>query len=559
MRSLSRRRLLAAASASALGTGAGFLWWRERSRDSEPALEQQPAAKARASPNRIPGVAGLMEYVDAGQPFNVSARSLEHEVTPNRRINMLAYDVEQGGRNFLNPVLRVRQGAVIQAKFWNQLDETSIIHWHGLRVDANNDGNPHYAVQPGEIYAYRIPLRNRAATCWYHPHPHGLSAGQIYRGLASFLIVEDAEDDALAQALDLKLGVTDLPLLLQDRRLDATGQFVRSPNASDMFLGYLGSEPMVNYAANAHLDVNPRIYRLRLLNGSSARIYRLAFMAADKAYPFHVIGTDGGLLQRPIAAEEAFLAPAERLDVLIDFRALAPSSKLVLRSLEFDAMREPIAQLCATLPEQLARASHTPHAQAAAPRPAASPTPQPPADGASLDLLTIEVRHGPTYQPQLPGKLSKLPGIDSRNARVRTFDLDHERMQWRINGIRFDMLATQVSVERGSTEIWELRNPPFGMPHPMHFHGFPFRLLERKSSPEQVRRLAVDQRGLSAAETGWKDTVLVWPGERVRLALDFSHDYPGEQVYMLHCHNLEHEDQGMMLNVRIVPPGRGRT
>jgi len=498
-----------------------------------------------------------MELVDAGDPFSVTARAIEQTLPTGGTTSMLTYDVEQGGRNFLNPVLRVRRGAVLQAKFWNQLDESSIIHWHGLRVDANNDGNPHYAVEPGEIYNYRIALVNRAATCWYHPHPHGLSAGQIYRGLASFLIVEDQESDALAQALDLKLGSTDIPLLLQDRRLDANGQFVRSLEVADLFLGYLGAQPLVNYATKADLVAVPRIYRLRLLNGSSARIYRLAFALGEQAMPFHVIGTDGGLLERAIVAEEAFLAPGERLDVLIDLREVAPHSTVKLKSLEFDAMRAALAAFCTTRPAQRALASHGTHTRAPG-APSTEPPQQPIADGAAFDLTAIEVVEGPRYHRRIPAKLSQPPGIDVDGLRVRTFDLDHERMQWRINGVRFNMLATQLTVERGSREIWEIRNPPGGMPHPMHFHGFPFRVLERKGSPEAVRRIAVDQRGLSAAETGWKDTVLVWPGERVRFALDFSHDFPGEQVYMLHCHNLEHEDQGMMLNVRIVPPRNSR-
>ena len=552
MPALNRRRWLAAASATAIGAGLGALWWRDQPEQSTP-----PAAAGDVPvPTRAPALAGLMELVDAGHPFNVTARATEQELPSGGTIRMLTYDVEQGGQSYLNPVLRVRRGAVMQAKFWNQLDETSIIHWHGLRVDANNDGNPHYAVQPGEIYDYRIGLINRAATCWYHPHPHGLSAGQIYRGLASFLIVEDEESDALAKTLDLRLGTTDIPLLLQDRRLDAAGGFVRSLEVADLFLGYLGTEPVVNYTTSASLVATPRIYRLRLLNGSSARIYRLAFMAGENAVRFDVIGTDGGLLERAIRAEEAFLAPGERLDVLLDLRTVAPHSTIHLRSLAFNAMSDALAALCTTRPAQVALANH--HAAHGGRAPVVAPPAdvqqKRPAGGAAFDLLAIEVVEGPAYRRQLPAKLSQPPGIDARNARVRTFDLDHERMQWRINGVRFNMLATQVTVVRGSTEIWEIRNPPGGMPHPMHFHGFAFRVLDRKGSPEQVRRIAVDERGLAPAETGWKDTVLVWPGERVRIALDFTHHFPGEQVYMLHCHNLEHEDQGMMLNVRIVPP-----
>jgi len=315
---------------------------------------------------------------------------------------------------------------------------------------------------------------------------------------------------------------------------------------------------MVNYSRDARLDVTPRTYRLRLLNGSSARIFRLAFMHGARMHPFTVIGTDGGLLGHPLKAQEAFLAPGERLDILLELRALDPGSRLTLASLAFDPMREPLAQLCTTSPPVIP-AGHAPHGAAQASTPSASlPEVIPIADGAPLDLLTIQVGAGPAYDRSVPARLCRMPEIRSGGARVRTFDLDHGRMQWSINGIRFDMLKTQVSVERGSVEIWEVRNPPGGMPHPIHFHGFAFRLIERSGSPTQVRRIGVDSRGLSAAETGWKDTVLVWPGENVRFAIDFSHDYPGEQVYMLHCHNLEHEDQGMMLNVRIVPAGAGR-
>jgi suppressor of ftsI/bilirubin oxidase len=173
--------------------------------------------------------------------------------------------------------------------------------------------------------------------------------------------------------------------------------------------------------------------------------------------------------------------------------------------------------------------------------------------------MVIRMHDGPRFLAGIPTQLSTPPVVDSRHAATRTFDLDHHDMQWRINGVRFDMVETQLNVALGSTEIWEFRNPPMGMPHPMHLHGFAFKPLARIDSPAQVKRLAVDKSGLAAAETGLKDTILVWPGERVRVAVKFDHDFPGEQVYMLHCHNLEHEDQGMMLNVRIVRDAAHRT
>jgi suppressor of ftsI/bilirubin oxidase len=90
------------------------------------------------------------------------------------------------------------------------------------------------------------------------------------------------------------------------------------------------------------------------------------------------------------------------------------------------------------------------------------------------------------------------------------------------------------------------------MPHPMHIHGFQFQVLQRINSPLVVRRLAINNQGLLATDVGFKDTVLVWPGETVRIAIDFSHDFLGSQLYMLHCHNLEHEDNGMMMNYEVI-------
>jgi len=109
------------------------------------------------------------------------------------------------------------------------------------------------------------------------------------------------------------------------------------------------------------------------------------------------------------------------------------------------------------------------------------------------------------------------------------------------------MNAVKLRVARGSVETWEIRNDAKSMPHPMHLHGFQFRVLSRKGSPAQVKRHAITPLGLTAQDLGWLDTVLVWPGETVAIAIDFSQPFTGEQRYMFHCHNLEHEDQGMML------------
>jgi blue copper oxidase len=124
-------------------------------------------------------------------------------------------------------------------------------------------------------------------------------------------------------------------------------------------------------------------------------------------------------------------------------------------------------------------------------------------------------------------------------------------MRWLINGKTHTMDEFPIVVQRGDREVWEIYNHEKSMPHPVHLHGFQFSVLERVGTPEQVAHLAVDEKGRLVTDLGLKDTVLLWPGETVMCAMDFSHDFEGEQFYMFHCHILEHE-MGMMLNLKVV-------
>ena len=126
-----------------------------------------------------------------------------------------------------------------------------------------------------------------------------------------------------------------------------------------------------------------------------------------------------------------------------------------------------------------------------------------------------------------------------------------QMMSFLINGRSFRMDEVVFDVKRGAVEVWRISNPTLGMPHPMHIHGFSFQVLERLNSPPALAATARFGKGRVVSDLGWKDTVLVWPGETVRIAIDFSHDFPGDQTYLFHCHNLEHEDGGMMLNFRV--------
>ena len=168
-------------------------------------------------------------------------------------------------------------------------------------------------------------------------------------------------------------------------------------------------------------------------------MFRLAFVHAERVLGFTLIGADGGLLARPLGVEEAFLGPGERLDVLLDLRGVPPRDEVVLRSLDFDPMRDALAELCRS-PGPAGSAAGAP----AATQPNASA--ETAIDGTALDLLRIRVQAGPAYARSIPPRLSQLPALDARRAHVRDFLLDHERMRWAINGARFDMLRTQLSV-----------------------------------------------------------------------------------------------------------------
>jgi len=319
----SRRQFLAlAAKASALalvGTPlAGLL--------ARPALAAQAAA-APALP--LPGPDGLYGLLRPEGSLTLTAESVPG-LLPATGAPMLAYTALQGGKTWRNPILVLQKGQEFRARLANGLDEPTIIHWHGVDCDWRQAGHPSYAVAPGQAYDYAFPVTNRAGTYWYHPHPHGLTARQSYLGLASFFLVRDAEEQALSRELDLTLGVTDLPIVLQDKRFDAHGGLVYAPSQDDLLMGHLGSEVLANGARRPSLDAGTRLYRLRLLNGCTARLFNLAFETRGRRLPFALMANDGGLLDVPRTMDEVFLAPGERVELLLDLRGLAPGESVTL-------------------------------------------------------------------------------------------------------------------------------------------------------------------------------------------------------------------------------------
>lgn len=577
---MTTRRNVILGSAGVLGAaGLGAWWYAQR----VPTPAPQPPFKPGVDfPNRlrVPGSEGLFGVFDIGQNFTISAKSTQQAIVPGKAVTMLAYEIEGNGKVWHNPVLRLKKGGAVKAKHWNGLPETSIIHWHGLIVDSNNDGHPHYAVKGGDTYEYQFAVPNRAATYWYHAHPHHLTGKQVYQGLAGFFIVEDDDEIALQKALDLKLGETDIPLMLHDRRLDVQGKLVFNPTDEDKADGFLGEQVLVNWTPKPYVKAATRVYRFRLLNASNARMYKLAFLNGKTPVEFQVIANDGGLLNSAQKASEVFLSPAERVEILLDLRNANVGDVLTLASVAFDPMEHEDGPPGSDKKDEKSdakkeekpaeKSAHAGHGKAdemgdksggkkddkkadghSDAKAGDKDKPEIPEIGVAMEIMRIHVATKVAYDRTVPAKLSSVTPIPANCGTSRTINLDHEKMVWRINGQTYKDEATPITVKKGAVEIWEIKNAAASMPHPFHIHGFQFQVQERRNSPEQQKKLAVNAQGLAATDLGWKDTVLVWPGESVCIAIDFSHNFSGNQVYMIHCHNLEHEDQGMMLNLKV--------
>jgi blue copper oxidase len=423
---------------------------------------------------------------------------------------------------YLGPTIRARSGQRLRVKFDNALAEPSIVHFHGLDVSAANDGHPRLAVGPGGSYGYDFTLEQRPGTYWYHPHPDGRTGPQAYMGLAGLFIVDDPD----ASAMGLPTGEQELPLVLQDRAVDGRGDLVYAPNP---MIGLLGDRVFINGRAAAPITVNAGCYRLRLLNGSNARIFKLAW---SHGAPVMVLGSDGGLLAAPVAKPYVMLAPGERVEVWADFGKTPDEVRL--ESLAFEGGQAGMRGMGAGMMDGRDRSGMS----------AAVP------NGAPMPVCRFLVKGSGPRLP-LPKRLSPpawRPEEEVANlGRPRRFSAAMGMMRWTLNGHTFAMddVASNERVKLGTTEDWEFTNVPHMMPlpHPIHLHGAQFQIVERRVSAGWESAAATVSAGL--VDEGWKDTFLLMPGESVRLRVRFAR-HAG--LFLYHCHNLEHEDMGMMRN-----------
>ncbi len=437
---------------------------------------------------------------------------------------------------YLAPTLSFKKGQKVRLILNNDLPAQSILHWHGLHVPANMDGNPMYAINRGETYIYEFEILNRAGTYFYHSHAHGVTARQVYSGLAGLFIVSDDQE----QALHLPSGNLDVPLVIQDRSFDGQNQLVYSANMMQRMQGFLGDQILVNGRPDFALPVATRAYRLRLVNGSNSRIYKLAW---DDGTPMTVIGVDGGLLEKPEQHAYVMLAPGQRRELWVDFSKREIGAELTLRSLQFDIdMHSGMGMMGHGM------MGHG-HGMMGGMMSASSLT-----LGSDYPILKIRVAKKEQGDNTLPKTLTPIAELHAKNAanagKPKTIALSMAHMSALLNGrsYKMDDIQPDEIIPVNSLQLIEFDNGFDGgmhgmmdMPHPMHLHGEQFQIVKREVSAHVTDNYATVSSGL--INSGWQDTVLVMPGEKVTILKPFN-DFKG--LFMYHCHNLEHEDMGMM-------------
>ncbi len=368
------------------------------------------------------------------------------------------------------------------------------VHLHGAEVPPESDGHPNDGIPfAGGARDYLYPNQQRACALWYHDHTHGKTGERVLKGLAGLYLLRDASVEA---KLRLPSGVREIPLIIQDRSFAADGSFIYQLDDATLESGFQGDNILVNGVVQPFLAVETALYRFRILNGSNARVYKLALSNGD---PLIQIGTDGGLLQRPRELATIEIAPSERCDIILDFTRLPVGARLVLRNLN--------------------------------------------GSGSTAQIMRFDVTKRVTETKVVPAFLQaweELPEKDS--VAHREFNLARQTLNgvltWTINGQAYDAANPPLATPRVDTiEHWNFVNPT-NHPHPMHLHLVQFQVVNINGVPQE------------ASEFGWKDTFVVPPASEVTILAKFSR-YTGR--YVFHCHNLEHEDYAMMGEFEVLP------
>jgi spore coat protein A, manganese oxidase len=466
-------------------------------------------------PLPVPPVARPVAVEGGVERYRIVQRVAEQEILPGVRTPVLGYD-----GIFPGPTVETRRGRPVVVTHRNELAVPAVVHLHGghtpaehdgwpldliLPVDGGHDGRGHHGMVGDAVVGerdYRYPGDQRAATLWYHDHRMDFTGPAVYRGLAGFHIVRDEVEDALP----LPRGDRELPLMICDRAFAEDGSFaypgldqsMRSvPGVEPGWMeGVLGDVVLVNGAPWPVHEVDAARYRLRLLNGANARRFQLVFTLPNgETLPVQQIGSDGGLLAAPVEHRSLLMAPAERFDVVVDFARVPVGTDVTVRN---------------------ALGSDR-----------------------TADVMRFRVVRAARDDSAVPAVLSEVePLVPAAGATVRTFEFRRGAVDghqgWTINDESFDPDRSLADIPLGQVERWRFHTD---VHHPVHVHLDHFQVLRRGDG------------GPADTDVGWKDTVDLPPYQTVEVAVRFS-EYTGR--YVMHCHNLEHEDMAMMATIRTV-------
>lgn len=452
----------------------------------------------------------------SGTTFNLNIQNGITQFYPG--INTPTYGINGP---LLAPTLIVNKWDMVTMNVTNNLTgfgNSTTIHWHGLHVPAVDDGGPHQIIPQGTTWSPDFQILNSAGTFWYHPHGDNKTDLHVSRGIAGMIIINDSVESSLV--LPRTYGVDDFPIIVQSKSFDILNQIAISTQ--------MDTAICVNGVINPYLNAPAQVIRLRLLNGSSSRVYNFGFTAN---LSFKMIASDGGLLDSAISMNRLRLAPGERAEILLDLQGMAGQSlQLMSFSSEFQngiyGGATVTGMMGGTIPDY-------------------DLNPLNGADFGILQLIIVAPNGSPvTTMPTTLATNTPLTGYTvSRN-----FNLLPDTMMspvgqvegpFNINGAHFDMGIINETVYLNDTEKWRITNNT-GIAHPFHIHDVQFYLLNINGGPVPLY------------EQGKKDVVLVLPQQYVEFITKFENFANDSVPYMYHCHMLHHEDEGMMGSFRVI-------
>ncbi|MFC6883297.1 MULTISPECIES: multicopper oxidase family protein [Actinomadura] len=474
---LGRRDALKLSAAGAAGIAVpGVLGARSLRR----AFAAGPAAPAFTRPLALPRVLRPVRRTMTTDYYEMAVREAETEILPGVKTRVVAYD-----GSFPGPTIRALKGRRVVVRQSNDLDMDVSTHLHGGHVSPGDDGHPAFPVAPGDARDYTYPNAQPAATLWYHDHVHHMEAEMVFRGLSGLYVI----DDPMEWALGLPNGAYDVPIVMRDIHLDDAGQIVW-----EMGDFQNRNTILVNGRTQPYFEVAARKYRLRLVNGSNMRFFNLSL---SNGGDLTVIGGDGGLLPAPQTVKSVQLSAGERADVVVDFGAYEPGTRIVLTN-----------------------AFGT--------------------DAATREIMRFDVGSPVRDRSRVPDRLGRTLALpDADVTRDVVMDFNPATNEWTMDGRAFDMNRVDIKIKRGQTEIWRVKSDSthLPVPHNIHLHGTHFEVLDRDGRPPAPH------------ETGPKDTVAVMAGSTVRIKVRYDR-YLGRYLY--HCHLLDHSAMGMMAQAEIV-------